>query len=146
MITKIFATLAVATSMLFAASIALAGQNDAEPSVTEQVLTHHLESFGAGNVDEILSDYTEDSVIIIPDGVLKGKEQIRGLFDALTAEFGAPDTKFELTDTKIEGPVAYITWVAETQVNVYSYATDTFYIADGKIAYQTLGMVATPKN
>ena len=113
---------------------------------TEEVLTHHLESFGAGNLEEILADYKENSVIITPDGVLKGMDQIEALYVALIAEFSKPGMIFELTDTKIDGPIAYITWKAETADNVYEFATDTFVIKKNKIVYQTLALVITPKS
>jgi ketosteroid isomerase-like protein len=35
---------------------------------TESVLGHHLSSVGAGDVDAIMEDFTEDSVIFTPDG------------------------------------------------------------------------------
>jgi len=139
---KIITKTIVAASCLFAVmAMAQTSENG-----TEQVLNHHLQSFGEGNIEAILSDYTDHSVVIVPNGVLEGKEQIKGLFDALVGEFSKPGTQFELTDTKIEGPLAYITWQAETQDNVYSFATDTFVIIDGKIAYQTIAFVATAKN
>lgn len=34
---------------------------------TEVVLNHHLQAFAAGDVDETMKDYTEDSVLIVPD-------------------------------------------------------------------------------
>jgi hypothetical protein len=138
----------IALSLMAAPTLSLAGaQAGAQVGdrTTEEVLNHHLESFGAGNIDEIMSGYTEESVVIVPGGVLKGKEQINGLYDALIAEFSKPGLQFELTDSKLDGPMAYITWKAETQDNVYSFATDTFIITDGKIAYQTVAFVVTPK-
>ncbi|MEM7536720.1 MAG: hypothetical protein AAF639_31355 [Chloroflexota bacterium] len=33
----------------------------------EAVLTHHLEGFSSGDVDMVMEDYTEDSVLIMPD-------------------------------------------------------------------------------
>ncbi len=50
---------------------------------TESVLAHHLESLGAGDVDAILSDYTDDSVLFTPDGSLRGRDAIRPLFQGL---------------------------------------------------------------
>ncbi len=35
---------------------------------TEKTLLHHLEALGEGDIDAVMSDYTEDSVIITPDG------------------------------------------------------------------------------
>ena len=45
---------------------------------------HHLQAFGIGDVDEILKDYTEASVIMTPDGPLHGLDEIRPLFEKFT--------------------------------------------------------------
>jgi len=117
----------------------------ADQDVTERVLNHHLQSFGAGNVAAIMEDYTDKSVIILPNGVLKGRGQIIGLYNALVAEFSKPGMKFKLTNTKIDDHLAYITWNAETQDNVYKFATDTFVIKGGKITHQTVAFDVTAK-
>ena len=144
---KTITTFIVAVACLVAApTLAMAGEDGSEINVTEQVLNHHLQSFGEGNVDAILSDYTDSSVVIIPNGVLNGREQIRGLFEALVAEFGQAGTEFELTSSMVEGPLAYITWHAVTADNTYSFATDTFVVTDGKIAYQTVAFVVSPRD
>ncbi|SMX24062.1 nuclear transport factor 2 family protein [Boseongicola aestuarii] len=112
---------------------------------TEEVLNKHLTSFGAGDVDAIMEDYTEDSVIILQSGVLAGPDAIRGLFDALVAEFSKPGMTFSLDATHINEDVAFIVWHAETADNVYEYATDTFVIKDGKIRTQTVAFAASAK-
>jgi hypothetical protein len=117
----------------------------ADQMTTEKVLNHHLQSFGAGDVNAIMADYTDESVVILPNGVLKGKTQITGLFKALVAEFGKPGMKFNLTNTKINDHVAYIVWNAETQDNSYKFATDTFVIEGGKITQQTIAFDVAPK-
>lgn len=112
---------------------------------TEEVLQHHLDTFGAGDVDGIMSDYAEDAVVIVPTGVLKGHDEIRPLFESLAAEFGKPGMSFEMVDQKVEGDIAYIIWTAETADNVYDFATDTFFIQDGKIQKQTFAGKIEPK-
>jgi hypothetical protein len=37
-------------------------------ATTEAVLGHHLQCFGAGNLDGILSDYAPDAVMCAPNG------------------------------------------------------------------------------
>lgn len=51
------------------------------------VLDHHLHAFAAGDADAILADYTEDSVLITPQAILKGPAAIRPLFEAMIKEF-----------------------------------------------------------
>ncbi|MFY0595507.1 MAG: nuclear transport factor 2 family protein [Cognatishimia sp.] len=132
---------AFALCLVFATSAFAEGHSRS----TEEVLTHHLTAFGAGDVDAIMKDYEDSSVIIVPFGVLEGPEAIRGLFEALVAEFSKPGMSFSLDTTHINGNVAYIVWSAETADNVYEYATDTFFIDGGKIQSQTVAFKATAK-
>ena len=60
------ATTTIAASLIFA-SQAFAGSHTRS---TEEVLNAHLTSFGAGDVDAIMQDYGEDSVVIIPPAKL----------------------------------------------------------------------------
>jgi hypothetical protein len=145
--TKITRTAAFATAFLTAVALLVATQTFAGGHAlsTEEVLNKHLASFGAGDVDAIMEDYTDDSVIILQSGVLDGPEAIRGLFEALVAEFSKPGMTFSLDATHISGNVAYIVWHAETANNIYEYATDTFVIQDGKIQTQTVAFSASPK-
>lgn len=112
---------------------------------TEAILDHHLQSFGAGDLAGLLEDYTDESVIITPDGVLRGRDQITSLFQAFLAEFAKPGASFHLDRTVIEEETAFITWSAETADNVYQFATDTFWIHDGKILTQTFAAKVDPK-
>ena len=113
---------------------------------TQETLNHHLQSFGAGNLDGILSDYTDESVILTPDGALRGLKQIRPFFEAMLAEFAKPGASFSMGQTVLEGETAFITWSAETADNVYELGTDTFVVKNGKIAIQTFAAKATPKS
>jgi ketosteroid isomerase-like protein len=113
----------------------------------EDVLDHHLQAFGAGDLSGLLRDYSDESVIIAPDGsVLRGSEQAAPLFRALIAEFSKPGASFSLDQRVIDGETAYITWSAETADNVYELGTDTFWIHGGKILAQTLAVKADPKH
>ena len=119
------------------------------PSPAEQtaaILTHHLEAFGAGDVDRLLSDYTEDSVIITPDGVLRGLDQLRPLFEHFVTEIAPPgEYEIELTQQVIDGETAYITWKLESAGYSIPFGTDTFVIRDGKIMTQTFAAQIIPK-
>ncbi len=114
-------------------------------SSTESVLDHHLEAFGAQDMEENLKDYNDDSVLITHDSIFRGIDEIEGAFEAFFEEFGDPETELSVDRKVIEDEVAYITWHAETPENTYEFATDTFLIRDGKIETQTLGAVVSPK-
>ena len=113
---------------------------------TESVLDHHLQTFGGQGSAGLLADYTDRSMVILPNGaVLRDVEQIEALFVGLFAEFAKPGASFNLGQKVIEGEIAYITWSADTADNVYEFATDTFIIRGGKILTQTVGFKRTAK-
>lgn len=109
---------------------------------TEAVLGHHLQCFGAGDLEGILTDYTPESVLCTPFGVLRGQE-IADFFRATFVEFVEPGTRFAMQRQTIEGEVAHIIWNAETAVNVYELGTDTFVVRGGKIVAQTFAAKVT---
>ena len=113
---------------------------------TQAILDHHLQAFGAGDLDEIMADYTSDSVLLTPHGVLRGPEAIRELFVGMFAEFAKPGASFAMATTEVVDDMAYIVWSAETADNVYELGTDTFVIRDGKIQQQTFAGKIVPKS
>ncbi len=105
---------------------------------TEDVLNHHLQSFGAGDVDETMKDYTDDSVLMTPDGALTGLGEIRAAFEEFYGGLFRPGTyEFEMDHIAIEGEIAFIVWHSSNEGAEVPLGTDTFLIRDGKIAVQT---------
>ena len=115
-------------------------------NTTQQILNHHLECFGGGNLDGIMEDYTDDSVMFTPMGTLKGKAPIRELFTGMFAEFAKPGANFEMQVQDVHDDTAYIVWKAETADNIYEVGTDTFVVRDGKIARQSFAGKIIPKS
>src|SRR6516225_9636974 len=102
---------------------------------TKAVLDHHLAGFLAGDADEVLKGYSDESVIMTPDGVLKGRQAIHTLFSEFFSGLFKPGTyEIALDTTLIEGDVAYIVWHASCASADIPIATDTFVVRDGKIA------------
>ena len=114
-------------------------------ATTQDVLNHHLECFGGGNLDGIMEDYVEDSVLYTPMGVLDNLAAIRELFVGMFAEFGKPGAEFTMDVMEVRGDTAYIVWHAETADNVYELGTDTFVVRDGKIVAQSFAGKIVPK-
>ena len=113
-------------------------------TTTSDVLAHHMTCFGNGDLAGVLSDYTSESRIFTQDGVLRGSEPIRGLFQRLLAEFGKPGASFEMIRQDVDGDAAYIVWKAETADNRFEMATDTFIVRNGKILIQTYAAKTSP--
>jgi ketosteroid isomerase-like protein len=112
---------------------------------TKDVLAHHLGSFDKGDLDGVLSDYAPDAVLFTANGVFRGVDAIRPLFQALIAEFRNPGATFNMKQEFIEGDYAYILWTAETADNIYELATDTFVVRNGKIVAQSFTGKITPR-
>lgn len=118
-------------------------QDAASPAAA--VLDRHLAAFAAHDVEAIMADYTDASVFITPDRVFSGTAEIQTLFEGLVAEFSAPEASLGLIARHAVGPLAYTTWSAETPQNSYTLATDTLYVEDGRILYQTFAAEIVPK-
>lgn len=112
---------------------------------TEAILKRHLDAFGAGDMDAILADYTDDAVIVTNTGTYRGLDELPEFFGPLFEEFGQDGVELGVDQQIIEGQHAYITWHASTPDNDYEFATDTFDIVEGKITFQSFGAVVTPK-
>lgn len=103
-------------------------------ATTHQVFEHHLQAFAEG-VDALVSDYTEQSVIQLPDTTLRGLTQIRKFFaDFLASIQPGFWEAFQIKRQDVEGDIAYLVWSAQPFVTM---ATDTLYVRDGKILVQT---------
>lgn len=111
---------------------------------TKEVLDHHWMSFTQNKLDDVMADYTEESVLITPDETFKGLDAIRKNFEEAYKKFPKDKTTFQLTKSVLDRDVAYILWQAKAPTFNLTYATDTFIIRDGKIIRQTYAGVANP--
>jgi ketosteroid isomerase-like protein len=101
----------------------------------QEVFQHHGSVLGAGDLEGIVSDYSEDAIFISPDGVLKGKAGIRKAFTKLLADL--PSSKWELKQV-YEGDVLFLEWSAESAKARTKDGIDTFIFKDGLIRVQTV--------
>jgi ketosteroid isomerase-like protein len=117
-----------------------------EVTDTAQVLSHHLRALGTGNLDEVLDDYVEDSVLITPDGPIKGLRGIRATFEGFLSGLFKPGTYEIVLDSRhVDGEVAYVTWHAKCASADITLGTDTFVVKDGKILVQTFAAKVEPR-
>ena len=112
---------------------------------TSDVLAHHLNAFAQGNVDETLKDYTDDSILMHPDGIVKGLAELGSFFSEIFKAFPPGNYSFEMGRQEVHADVAYIVWKADTPSLDVPLATDTFVIRDGKIVVQTFAGQLIPK-
>ena len=121
-------------------------KRNGDAATTQDVLTHHLNCFGDGDIVGTMADYTAESRFFTPDGVLRGSEAIRRFFVSLFEEFAKPGISFEMLRQEVDGDTAYIVWKAETADNRFELGTDTFIVQNGKIVTQTFAGKISPKS
>lgn len=104
---------------------------------TRKVLDHHWMAFKANNLEETMEDYTEESILMTPNGTYRGLREIRQNFINAFRAFPKDSSTLTLDKSLAVNDVGYILWRAETPEFTLSYATDTFIIRSGKIIRQT---------
>lgn len=102
----------------------------------EEVFAHHAQALGAGDVDGIVADYSDDAVFISPSGVKRGKAGVREAFTALLAD--VPDAAWDLKTQLYEGDILFLEWAADSANTRVDDGIDTFVFRDGQIRVQTV--------
>jgi ketosteroid isomerase-like protein len=108
-----------------------------------EVFAHHAKALGAGDLDEIVADYADDSVLITPAGVSRGKDGIRQAFAKLLDDL--PNAAWDLKTQIFEGDVLLLEWAADSVANRVDDGVDTFVFRDGMIWAQTFRYTPHPK-
>lgn len=119
--------------------------NDIDEAETRAVLDHHWETFVANDLEGVMEDYTEESVLITPDATYVGLDEIRQNFINAFKAFPVQGGKLTLNQSKVVKDVGYILWEADVPEFNLTYATDSFIIRNGKIIRQTYAGVVVPK-
>ena len=101
-----------------------------------EIFQHHAQALGAGDLDEIVADYSDDAVFITPAGVLRGKDGIRAAFTQLLAD--VPNADWKLPTVTYEGDVLFLEWTATAAATKVEDGIDTFIFSDGLIRLQTV--------
>lgn len=108
------------------------------------VFNRHVAAFTSGDLEAVLNDFGEQSVVITPDGVFEGRERIRALYQGLLAEFGiidrgdSPGLTFDALH--VRNDTLFITWHAESKHHVLPFGTDTFICNGDKFERQSIAI------
>jgi ketosteroid isomerase-like protein len=102
----------------------------------QEVFAHHAQALGAGDLDAIVEDYSDDAVFITPAGTLRGKDGVRQGFTQLLAD--VPSADWTLPTQIYEGDVLFLEWTATSAATKVEDGIDTFVFADGQIRVQTV--------
>jgi ketosteroid isomerase-like protein len=102
----------------------------------EKIFQHHAEALGAGDLDGIVADYTDDAVFITPAGVKRGLDGVREAFTQLLAD--VPNAAWDLKTLIFDGDVLFLEWAADAGATRVDDGIDTFVFSDGLIRVQTV--------
>ena len=106
-------------------------------ATTKEVYDHHTQAFFTGDVDSMLEDYTDQSVLVTDQGVVMGLTGLRRFFEQSFQEMASRDpADFKNLTNFIEGDVVFHSWSGG---DAFPYGTETYIIRDGKIAVHSLG-------
>jgi SnoaL-like protein len=117
-------------------------QSDFSKRNPQEAFGHHAQTLMAEDVDGILADYTDNSIVVSPSGVLRGKNAIRGLFEDLLGAL--PQAKWDVKTTYVED-ILFLEWTADSTKGSVSDGVDTFIFKDGMIQVQTVRATIVPK-
>ena len=104
---------------------------------SKNLLMNHLNSFQDNNLETLMSDYTNESVLITEEATYSGFEEIEAFFVELISHFPKQKSSFHLGKMVVDDGLAFITWHAKTPSLDVPLGSDTFIIKDGKIYQQT---------
>ena len=102
----------------------------------QEVFQHHAEAPGAGDLGGIVEDYSDDAVLITPDGIKRGKDGIREAFTKMLAD--VPNADWALPTQIYDGDVLFLEWTAKAAATKVEDGIDTFIFRDGQIRLQTV--------
>ena len=102
----------------------------------EEVFAHHAQALGAGDLDGIVADYTDDAIFITPSGTKRGKDGIRAGFTQMLAD--VPNAAWDLKTQIYEEDVLFLEWTADAAATRVEDGLDTFIFRDGLIRVQTV--------
>ena len=102
----------------------------------QQIFEHHAGALIAGDIDEIVADYSDDAVFITPRGTKHGKDGVRAAFTELLADL--PNAKWDVPTQIFEGDVLFIEWSAVSSATQARDGIDTFVFDGDSIRVQTV--------
>ena len=114
-------------------------------TTASDIFDHHLSVFAEGDIDGIVSDYSEDSVMVHGDQIWTGLAGARAFFHMWLDDLLPPGCRFDVTSRITTDDLVYITWEAESERYVFDFGTNTFVMREGKVYRQTVATVSRRK-
>jgi ketosteroid isomerase-like protein len=101
----------------------------------EEVFAHHGQALGAEDLEDIVSDYADDAILIVQKQVYRGKDGARQVFTQLLSD--VPQADWDLATVFVDD-LLYLEWKATGGGRKVEDGIDTFIFSDGMIRVQTV--------
>jgi ketosteroid isomerase-like protein len=101
----------------------------------DEVVQHHFKALGDGDLEEIMTDYAADAVLITKAGTVAGTDAIRGAFGQLLTTM--PNIAWTTSAQVSAGDTVLLEWTADAGAVAVEDGVDTFVVRDGLIRSQT---------
>jgi ketosteroid isomerase-like protein len=102
----------------------------------QENLRHHGEALATGDLDGIISDFTDDAVLITPQGTFRGTAGAREAWLRLLADL--PNPKVDASSVVLEGDVALMAWAASSDKGRVDDGIDTVVVNGEGIKVMTV--------
>ena len=102
----------------------------------QEVFDHHAQALGAGDLEGIVSDYSEDAILISQGDTCRGKDGVREVFTRLLSD--VPQASWQLPTMVFADDVMYLEWRAQSGDRHIDDGIDTFVFREGQIRVQTI--------
>lgn len=112
---------------------------------TEAIIGQHLQAIISNNLQAVMKDYNNTSVIWTPNGIVRGTDEIAAFFASVLPLFPAGKTAFDIRQQIVDGSKAYVVWSAESPMVHVPFATDSFECRGNRIVWQTMAAQIIPK-
>jgi ketosteroid isomerase-like protein len=101
----------------------------------DEVVQHHFKALGDGDLEEIMTDYAVDAVLVTAAGVVRGRDAIRAGFGQLLTTM--PNIAWASSAQVSAGDTVLLEWTADAGTVAVDDGVDTFVVRDGLIQSQT---------
>ena len=105
--------------------------------LSKRIAVDYLDALFRNDIQAIMSNYTNESIVITLKKTYKGLNEIKAFIYELIQFFSGKNTVLILDKIAIESEIVYLVWHAILTKSTISIASDTFFIEDEKISKHT---------
>jgi hypothetical protein len=96
------------------------------------IFNQHVAVFTSGKLDDVLNDFSEQSVVITPDGVFEGLGPIRRLYQGLLTEFGiinrGDSPGLHIDTLYVRHDTLFVTWHGHVRLSQWQGGTPVDFL------------------